>query len=201
MSNPSKDHFKALDNIWGYLVNTTKLGIYYKTDQSSSIDLIGYTDSDWGGDLVTRKSTSGYIFLLGSKESSNIISWLSKQQKVPAISSCEAEYMAYKEVTKENLFINSFIKEISLNKDINNSKIIYSDSQSAIDLSKNPIYHARTKHVDITYHFIRNYIVEGTIDLLYTSTNNMLADAFTKVITSTKWASFLQSIGIKECDF
>src|SRR5947209_479884 len=103
MSNPDNNHFKALDRIWKYLNHYPNLGLYYNcnnnTNNTNTINnfnnyiLKGYTDSDWGGDLVTRKSTSGYCFLLNN----NIISWNSALQKIIALSSIEAEYIALKE--------------------------------------------------------------------------------------------------------
>jgi len=205
MSNPSQEHFQAINHLWGYLLNTSKYCLSYTINQSSLINLTGYVDSDWGGDLIARKSTSGYIFFFTQepcKENqiaqSAPIAWFSKLQKTPAISSCEAEYMAYKEAIKENLFINSFIKELHIfNKAINNSKIIYTDSQSAIALSKNPLYHARTKHIDIMYHFIRYHIVENNIDLLYIPTNKMIADGFTKILIGSKWQVFFRGLNLK----
>ena len=106
--------------------------------------------------------------------------------------------MAYKEAIKENLFINSFIKELHIfNKAINNSKIIYIDSQSVIVLSKNPLYYARIKYIDIIYYFIRYYIVENNIDLLYIPTNKMIADGFTKILTGPKWQAFFRGLNLK----
>jgi hypothetical protein len=193
MSNPSKDHFRALDIIWGYLVNTKDYTLNYSYNQLHNYRLIGYSDADWGGDLVTRKSTTGYIFLINNSP----ISWYSKLQKTPAISSCEAEYMAYKEAIKENIFINNILKELpSFIRDIFiNTKVLYTDSQSAIELSKNPLYHARTKHIDITYHFTRNKIINNEIELKYCSTNILLADGLTKAISNPKWSDFIKGLG------
>lgn len=155
MQNPNQDHFKYLDRIWQYLNYTKAYSLVYqsKPNQNNSLKLEGYCDSDWGGDY-TRKSTTGYLFLLDK----NIVSWNSRLQKTIALSSCEAEYMALKEAVKENLYINSLIKQIPLlNKHINkDTKAIYTDSQSAITLAKNPTFHQKTKHIDIQYHFVRD---------------------------------------------
>ena len=169
MSNPSHEHFKAIDYLWGYLRYTQdfKLRYYLNNQQQdlkllqSTIHLVGSVDSDWGGDYSNRKSTTGFIFTLEKeKDFTSAISWQSKLQKTVALSSCEAEYMAYKEAFKESLFLNSFIKELpnyiqKIFKDLNR---INTDSKSAIDLAKNPIHHSRTKHVDIHYHFIKEKI-------------------------------------------
>jgi hypothetical protein len=219
MSNPSEDHFAALDWLWGYLSKTRDFALNYETSQHGLLHLVGYVDSDWGSDLITRKSTSGYIIGFTHAQNRNPkktysetqsqytnkgplapISWLSKLQKTPAISSCEAEYMAYKEVVKEKLFLNNLIEEIGFLNLIENNKILYTDSQSAIELSKNPVYHARTKHVDITYHFTRYYIVEKQIDLQYISTKEMLADNLTKIIGGRQWYDFIKSINMDKSE-
>ena len=134
MSNPSLEHYKYLNNIFSYLNKTKNYGLDLTLDTRSNIDtksnldikssidiqsksntinLIGISDSDWGGDLDTRKSTSGNIFVLSSNLNTNIaISWISKLQKIVAILSVEAEYIALKEATKESLYLNNFIKEL-----------------------------------------------------------------------------------------
>ena len=203
MSNPHKDHFRALDKVWSYLIRTKDYSL--NLDQSSTIannkiNLISYVDADWGGDPVSRKSTTGFINLLGaSTNSTNFpISWNSKLQKTVALSSCEAEYMAYKEAFKENMYINSLIKELSLfmKELFDNTKDIYTDSLSAIELAKNPLYHARTKHVDIRYHFIREKVNSKEINLVYCPTNQLLADGLTKAITISQWTEFIIGLGL-----
>ena len=201
MSNPSIDHFKALNIIWAYLLNTKDYGLEYKF-QSTPLNLIGYSDADWGGDPISRKSTSGLVYLIGNEENYIAINWLSKLQKTVALSSCEAEYMALKEAIKENLFINNLINELPsyIGNLFNNKKDIYTDSQSAIELAKNPIYHAKTKHVDIRYHFIREKVENGDIILKYHPTYSLLADGLTKPISNPKWLEFIQGLGLIRLD-
>ena len=107
MSNPNKEHFNTLNRIWQYLRTTKEKELLYN---KSNPKLIGYVDSNWGGNYSTRKSTFGYIFLLGNTP----ISWSSKLQKSVALSSCEAEYMVLKEATKELLWLKFVFKQISL---------------------------------------------------------------------------------------
>ncbi|XPS72906.1 hypothetical protein M3J07_005050 [Ascochyta lentis] len=197
MSNPSLEHLKYLDYIFSYLIKTKDLGldltlesnqstidlnkIYPTIDNNlsieNSIDLVGVSDADWGGDIDSRKSTIGNIFLLRNiKDNFNCnrsvaISWISKLQKTVALSSAEAEYMSLKEATKESLYLQNVIKELFNNtsslKDysiFNKLNTIKTDSLSAIELAKNPIYHARTKHVDITYHFVRENLLSKNRD-------------------------------------
>ena len=197
MSNPSYNHFKALDNIWGYLNNFKDLGLLYKNQPGSAkpINFIGYSDSDWGGDYVNRKSTTGWLFIANN----TIIAWNSKLQKTVALSSCEAEYMALKETTKQSLYFRSIIRQIPIIEDNLNmakSNQIYTDSNSAIELAKNPVFHSRTKHIDIQYHFIREHISNKNINLIFCPTNEQLADSLTKIIDKVKFSNFIKSIGL-----
>jgi len=217
MSNPTLDHYNYLNKIWSYLVHTKNLGLDLTlepnnqsntnySNSNKSINLIGVSDSDWGGDLDSRKSTTGNIFIINNNKDNNYkniaISWISKLQKTVAISSAEAEYIALKEATKESLYLQNFIKELfsyNIFKDydlFNKVNLIKTDSLSAIELAKNPIYHARTKHIDITYHFIRDNLYNNNIDLLYENTSTILADNLTKPTNSNKFEDYKNRIGL-----
>lgn len=211
MSNPSIEHYTYLNKVWSYLNKTRNLGLDLTIKQSKSlINLVGYSDSDWGGDLDSRKSTTGNIFVLDNNINNSIkdnkfitISWLSKLQKVVAISSAEAEYIALKEATKESIYLQNFIKELfnsnslkSYNSIFNILNTIKTDSLSAIELAKNPIYHARTKHVDITYHFVRENLISQNIELVYESTNTILSDNLTKATSIPKFKDYISKIGL-----
>lgn len=221
MTNPSLEHYKYLNYIFSYLNKTKDLSLDltlypYNQNQSkyntsnltiNSINLLGISDSDWGGDLDSRKSTTGNIFILRNIKDNNAkniaISWQSKLQKTVAISSAEAEYMALKEATKESLYLQNFIKELFSYKIFNSYNIfnkvniIKTDSLSAIELAKNPIYHARTKHVDITYHFVRENLLSNKIELVYENTSTILADNLTKPINYPKFQDFKFRIGLE----
>ena len=214
MSNPSLEHYRYLDNIFSYLNKTKNYGLNLTLQSKSqdyidkTINLIGISDSDWGGDLDSRRSTSGNIFILqnnlNNRDNRNIaISWISKLQKVVAISSAEAEYISLKEATKESLYLNNFLKELfsfnsinSISNIFNITNIIKTDSQSAIELAKNPIYHARTKHVDITYHIVRENLQEQKISLVYENTKTILADILTKPTSKEKFNNFISRINL-----
>jgi hypothetical protein len=201
MSNPGPEHYKALDYIWKYLIGTKDYSLTYK---GSTIPiLIGYSDSDWGGDYPTRRSTTGYLFTFNN----TAISWSSKLQKTIALSSCEAEYMALKETIKEYTWLKLLLNQLSsitatsstattTIKDIYTNSILFTDSQSAIQLAKNPEYHARTKHIDIQYHYVRDNILNGFINLKYIPTDQQLADGLTKPLDYTKFRTYTNSIGL-----
>jgi ABC-type transport system involved in Fe-S cluster assembly fused permease/ATPase subunit len=196
MSNPNITHFKALDRIWKYLNKYPTLGTYYNCN-ISNLELLGYTDADWGGDIISRKSTSGFLFLLNN----NIISWLSMLQKTVALSSCESEYMAFKEAIKEVIYLNNlriyFNKFLNNNNNNNNIPKLLTDSESAMKLANNPEFHKRSKHIDITYHFIRDAIIDKKVDLLYINTKRQLADGFTKGLDINKHNNFISSLGLR----
>jgi hypothetical protein len=114
-------------------------------------ELIGFTDSDMARDLDNRKSTSGYMFTF----SGGVVSWQSKLHKCVALSTTEAEYIAATEAAKEMLWMKRFLLELGVKQD---EYVVFCDSQSAIDLSKNATYHSRTKHIDVRYHWLREVI-------------------------------------------
>lgn len=195
MANPNESHFRALDRIWKYLNKFPSIGLSYNCSEIDS-QILGYTDADWGGDTISRKSTSGYLFQLKN----NIISWLSMQQKTIALSSCEAEYMALKEAIKESIYLNNLLtfynKLLHINLSSEIPKLL-TDSESAMKLANNPEFHKRTKHIDITYHFIRETIKDKNIQLHYVNTKVQKADGFTKGLDTIKHKSFLQSLNLR----
>ena len=192
MANPGPVHFKLLNKVWKYLVNTLDLGLQSHLN-SNSINC--YVDADQGGDIGTRRSTIGYIFLYKGTP----ISWNSKLQRTIALSSYEAKYMAIKEAIKEQQYINAILSELKpiLAGTAIECLNIYTDLNSAIELAKNPIYHARTKHIDIQYHYIRECIQKGVSKLVWVPIAGQLADGLTKAISSDKWTQFITGIGLK----
>ena len=144
LKNPGKEHWEAVKWILRYLRGSSDECLCFG---ASNPILKGYTDSDIAGDLDNRKSTTGYLFTF----SGGAISWQSKLQKCVALSTTEAEYIAATEAGKEMIWLKRFLQELGLNQ---MEYIVYCDSQSAIDLSKNSMYHARTKHIDVRYHWI-----------------------------------------------
>jgi hypothetical protein len=212
MSNPSLEDYNYLNTIFSYLVSTRSYGLDLTLSKQSTtnttskaINLEGISDADWGGDIDSRKSTTANIFTLNNKDNSNssiAISWLSKLQKIVAISSAEAEYIALKEATKESLYLQNFIKELLSYKSLkdldmfNKVNTVKTDSLSAIELAKNPIYHARTKHIDITFHFIRDNLLKNNIDLVYENTRTILADNLTKATSTPKFKDLIARINL-----
>lgn len=176
LSNPGKVHWDAVKWIFRYLRGTSRFCLCFG---GSKHVLEGYTDADMAGDIDSRKSTSGYVFTF----SGGAISWQSKLQKCVALSTTEAEYIAAVEASKEMLWLKRFLQELGLQQE---EYIVFCDSQSAMDLSKNSMYHARTKHIDVRYHWLRNVIEENMLKLKKIHTNKNGADMLTKVVPGNK---------------
>ena len=190
-TNPTEQHLKAVKHVLRYLKGTLDLGITYGGNDS----LLGYTDADWAGDLERRKSTGGYLFTLYG----GAVSWSSKRQTTVALSSCEAEYMAQTQSSKEAISNNRLIKELDLDGSLtaNGPIKIRADNQGAIHLSKDPKYHSRTKHIDVQWHYVRDQVESGAVDFEYCPTDHMAADGLTKPLERVKFQRFVYMVGLR----
>ena len=187
--NPSLEHKNAVNNIFNYLSKTKDLGIIYIKDNNINY-ISGYCDADYAGDLISAKSTSGYIFYIANGP----ITWKSKLQTIIAQSTTEAEYIAINIAAKEAVYIKSLLKELGHYKQ--NKLPLYTDNNGALLLAKNPIFHERTKHIAVKYHYIRDLINKGIIDLIYISTKEQKADGFTKALDKIKFKEFIRMLGL-----
>ncbi|XP_031264308.1 secreted RxLR effector protein 161-like [Pistacia vera] len=189
MSNPGNEHWNALKWLIRYINGTVQIGlIFCKT--YASLDLVGYVDADFAGDRDSRKSITAYYFTLGG----NCVSWKAQLQPLVALSTTEAEYVTVSNAFKEATWLQGILKEADL---LNGTATVYSDSQSAIHLSRNPVYHERTKHVDVRHHFVRDLIAKGEIKLLKVPTEDNPADMGTKVVTTAKFKHSLNLLHIR----
>lgn len=173
----NQSHWIALKRVFRYLAGTVETGIVY-CPKPEDFELIGYADADYASDSVTRKSTSGFVVTLGNAP----ISWASRLQKSVAQSTTEAEYVAIADCTKDILWYIQLCKE--LNIPIQPPIRIMSDNQGAILLTKNSVFHKRTKHIDVRFHAIRDYQEQGLIKVYYTPTDQQPADMLTKSLCS-----------------
>lgn len=176
VNNPSIEHVKAVKRILRYLIATKHIGIEYKGNS----DLVGYCDSDYASDTESRKSTSGYIFLMNNGP----IIWASRKQQTIALSTMEAEFMAACEATKQFLWIRQLL--IDLGESLNNMTLLV-DNQAAIKLISNPVLHQRSKHIDVKYKFIREKVEQGLLKVQYVQSSNQLADFLTKALPLQKF--------------
>jgi hypothetical protein len=154
-----------------YLVHTPKFGLWYP--KRSSFDLLGYSDADWAGCKIDRKSTSGTCqFLVRS-----LVSWASKKQNSVALSTAEAEYIAACHCCAQLLWMRQTLRDYGYKF----SKVsLLCDNESAIRMADNPVEHSCTKHIAIRYHFLRDHQQKGDIEIAYINTKEQLADIITK---------------------
>ncbi|CAH9101308.1 unnamed protein product [Cuscuta epithymum] len=186
-ANPKESHLNAVGRILRYLKGTVNLGLWYPKE--SGFYLVGYSDADFAGCKLDRKSTSGGAQFLGDK----LVCWSSKKQNCVSTSTAEAEYVAAASCCSQILWMRTQLKDYGFTF----SHIqIYSDSQSAIAITCNPVHHSRTKHIDLRYHFIKDHVEKGTVDMYFVSTKLQLADIFTKALDEKRFNFLISKLGM-----
>jgi hypothetical protein len=188
LSSPGRRHWEAVQRVLQYVNCTRSYGITYRRE--ASVNLHGYCDSDWAGDVDNRRSTSGWVMMLGG----GAVAWQSKLQKAAAQSSCEAEYVAAGMAACEISWIRQFLRE--LRRPLSAPTLLESDSQSAMNIANNPVNHDKTKHVDLKWHLTRQMVQDGDIRLRYLQTSLQIADALTKSVPGPKLQYCTESMGV-----
>jgi hypothetical protein len=188
MSCPNEQHWTGIKRILRYLKGTLNHGLCFSGDD---VDLVGYSDSDWAGDIDTRRSTSGYVFQIGGAT----INWCSKRQLTVARSSTEAEYMALSAAAQECIWLRRLLKDFGTGEN-DKPTTIYEDNNGAIELAKNPKFHNRTKHIDVAYHFTRERVASNELSVIHCPTEEMLADIMTKGLGRIKFEKFRDMLGV-----
>ncbi|KAK2457617.1 hypothetical protein QL285_004869 [Trifolium repens] len=186
-AEPKMSHLTQVKRILKYVNGTSDYGIMYSHGEDSR--LTGYCDADWADSADDRKSTSGGCFFLGN----NLISWFSKKQNCVALSTAEAEYIAAGSSCSQLLWMKQMLSEYNVEQDV---LTLYCDNISAINISKNPIQHSRTKHIDIRHHFIRDLVEDKVVTLEHVATDNQLTDIFTKALDANKFKTLRGKLGI-----
>ena len=184
---PTRAHEKAAKQALRYVNGTINQGITFNGNLGMKLEL--WSDANWGGE-EGRESVSGFIGTLAG----GAVTYSSKKQATVALSSTESEYMALLHALKEQIWLLRFLREIGHN--IDDQNLIYCDNQSAIALAHNPQHHARTKHVDIQYHFVRNCVEDGTTRLEYCPTEDMVADGLTKALGPERHRKLAKMMGM-----
>jgi hypothetical protein len=159
MAKPTELHLQAAKRALRYLKGTVNYSIHYK--KGGDDGLFAFTDNDYAGDVEDRKSTSGYVFLL----SLGAVTWSSKKQPIVTLSTTEAEFVAAVVCACQAIWMKRVLKEFEYNNET--CTLIRCDNSSTIKLSKNPVMHGRSKHIDVRYHFLRNLTKEGSIALIH----------------------------------
>lgn len=186
-SNPGPAHWDSVRHIYRYMIGTKDIKLTYGGIESV---LTGYADTD-GSMAEDRRAVSGYAFLIDG----GAVSWSSKRQDIVSLSTTESEYIAATHAAKEALWLHSLIGQLFAPLD--KPTTLFSDNQSAIALAKDHQYHARTKHIDIRFHFIRWIIDNGKLRIVYCPTADMVADTLTKALPSPKVKHFAVELGLR----
>lgn len=188
LDNFSFAHWAASLRVVRYLKGTRHLKL--RLGGQNPVQLVGFTDADWANCLNTRRSVGGFAFFLGG----GAISWLCRKQKTVVTSSAESEYIAAYESASECTWIHSLLVAIDFPQNLLTP--INCDNTAAITLSKDSLYHNRVKHIDIKYHFLREFALAGDLRLSYVNTRDNIADIFTKALDLTKFARFRTLLGL-----
>jgi hypothetical protein len=178
MHAPTSTHWSASKRVLRYLKSSVDHGLHYT---KGPLHLSAYCDSDWVGDPDDRRSTSGFAVFLGR----NLVSWSAKKQPIVSRSSTEAEYRALAITTAEMFWLRMLLKDIHVF--LSTTPTIWCDNVSALALASNRIYHTRTKHIEVDYHFVREKVLNQDVLLRFISTDDQVADVFTKGLGSARF--------------
>ena len=187
LTNPARIHLDAALRVLRYLKGTSGRTLNLGGEVP---DLAGFSDSDWGGDRDDRKSIGAYVFMMGD----GAITWKTKKQSSVALSSVEAEYMGMCQAAKEAVWITGLLEDFGIT--LRSPVIIYGDNQGALALVQNPVFHPRSKHIDVQYHFTRELVQSGRITVKYITTKAMIADGLTKSLPRPQHEALTKMLGV-----
>ena len=188
MAKPTEMHLAAAKRVMRYIQGTLDYGIWYKKCGKGKMEI--YTDSDFAGDLSDRKSTSGNVILWDGAA----VSWSSKKQSIVALSSTEAEYVAAATCACQVIWTREILEELREHQV--ESSVIKCDNTSAIQLSRNPVFHGRCKHIGVRFHFLRDLVSKGTVVLEYVETSEQVADILTKPLHRVDFQRLREKLGV-----
>jgi hypothetical protein len=186
---PTTEHWSAVKRILCYLQNTLNVGL--KIEKSSSMLLSAFSDADWAGSVDDRKSTGGFAIFFGS----NLISWSARKQATVSRSSTEVEYKAMANATAELIWLESLLVELGVQ--LVQPPILWCDNLGATYLSANPVFHARAKHIEINFHFVRERVVKKQLQVRLIPSKDQVADGFTKALPVSKLEEFKNNLNLK----
>lgn len=181
-------HLKAAKRVLRYIKGTANFGVMFESGKELKLE--GYSDSDWAGSLDDMKSTSGYLFTLGS----GMFCWSSKKQQTIAQSTAEAEYIAAAGTVNQAIWLRKLLHDLNETQD--EATEIWVDNQSAVAIAKNPVFHGKTKHFKIKLHFVREAEQAKEVSLVHCSSGAQLADIMTKPLGAARFESLRSAIGM-----
>jgi hypothetical protein len=192
MTDPKTSHMAAAKRVLRYVKGTTSLGVFYRRSvENSEDDLKVYTDSDYAGNVEDRRSTAGYVFFL----SEGAVAWSSRKQPVVTLSTTEAEYVAAAACACHSIWMKRVLNSLGFSS--YKCVKIFCDNSSTIKLSKNPIFHGRTKHIDVKFHFLRDLVKEGAVELIHCETREQVADILTKPLKLESFTRLRDLLGMQ----
>jgi histone deacetylase 1/2 len=185
---PTDVHWIAVKRILRYLRHTSALGLFIQ--RSSSLLLSGFADADWAGCPDDRRSTGGHVVFLGG----NLVAWSSRKQPTVSRSSTEAEYKSVANATAEIMWIQRLLHELGVF--LSRAPTLWCDNLGATYLSVNPVFHARTKHIEVDYHFVRERVAQKALHIRFISTHDQLADVLTKPLSTQVFVRFRHNLNM-----
>jgi hypothetical protein len=188
MTTPTEDHWQLALEVVRYLSVTPTCGLTYG---GKGPELTAYCDADYAGDINSRRSTTGYVFIMHG----GAVSWSSRlQPTVAAASTVEAEYMGAAAAVKEALWFRKLASNIGMEMD---TGTILCDNQGAVKLLKHPIASQRSKHIDVLHHFARERVARKAVEFVYCPTGEMAADFLTKAVPAGKFKKCCEMVGLE----
>ena len=182
----------AAKSVLRYIKGTMKMRLLYTRDEADLLK--AYTNRDFAGDVNGGRSTSGYVFLM----SNAAVAWSSKKQPVVTLSTTEAEYVAAAACACQSIWMKEVL--VSLNQDQLNGITILCDDTSSIKLSRNPVFHGRSKHIKFRFHFLRDLVRDGEVELLHCGTQEQIADIMTKPLKLDAFLKLRTMLGVREIE-
>ena len=187
---PTTIHWSAVKRILRYVKGTLNLGL--KIKKSSSTLVSAFSDADWAGSIDDRRSTGGFAVFYGD----NLVSWSARKQATVSRSSTEAEYKSMANATAEVIWVESLLDELGIV--LNQSPCLWCDNLGATYLSANPVFHARAKHIEIDFHFVRERVAKKQLQVRLIGSKDQLADGFTKALSSIKFEDFKGNLNLEK---
>jgi histone deacetylase 1/2 len=172
LHSPTEEHWAAVKRILRYINGTLDHGLLLRPSVSSSLSV--FSDADWAGDVGDRRSTGGYALFFGN----NLVAWSARKQATVSRSSTESEYKAVANATAELIWVEALLKELRVRQD--SPPVLWCDNIGATYLSSNPVFHARTKHIEVDFHFVHERVAQKMMQVRFISSKDQVVDIFTK---------------------